>query len=185
MLKRIVSSRRFFWAPTTYVWLRNKKNNFQLHTLIWGPDKWYCFLSHQLKHMFRCLKEPHNICFGWKNKKIQLCSLICRPEKIYSDIVKKFQNWQDQSQITLAEWFNYFLASLHFCHLLITLANSLDPGQDLQNIGPDLNTFSIWHSESVPERLIWKNLFEKKSADDNKSMKLFPAYKETKGKTLP
>ena len=35
--------------------------------------------------------------------------------------------------------FKSFLASGHFCHLLITFANSLDPDQDQQNVGPDLD----------------------------------------------
>ena len=34
--------------------------------------------------------------------------------------------------------FNSFLASGGFCHLLIAFANSLDPDQDQQNVGPDL-----------------------------------------------
>ena len=34
---------------------------------------------------------------------------------------------------------NSFLASDDFCHLLITFANSLDPDQDRQNVGPDLD----------------------------------------------
>ena len=34
VLKITVSWRRFNWAPTTY----DKKNNFQLRTLIWGPE---------------------------------------------------------------------------------------------------------------------------------------------------
>ena len=34
--------------------------------------------------------------------------------------------------------FNSFLASDDFCRLLITFANSLDPDQDRQNVGPDL-----------------------------------------------
>ena len=33
---------------------------------------------------------------------------------------------------------NSFLASGDFCHLQITFANSLDPDQDRQNVGPDL-----------------------------------------------
>ena len=32
-----------------------------------------------------------------------------------------------------------FLASGHFCHLLIIFANSLDPDHDRQNVGPDLD----------------------------------------------
>ena len=31
------------------------------------------------------------------------------------------------------------LASCDFCRLLITFANSLDPDQDQQNVGPDLD----------------------------------------------
>ena len=42
VLKRIVSLRLFFCVPTTNVLVRNKKNNFQLLTLIWGPG--YRFL---------------------------------------------------------------------------------------------------------------------------------------------
>ena len=34
--------------------------------------------------------------------------------------------------------FNSLLASDDFCHLLITFANFLDPDQDGQNVGPDL-----------------------------------------------
>ena len=33
----------------------------------------------------------------------------------------------------------FFLASSNFSHLLITFANSLDPDQDQQNVGPDLD----------------------------------------------
>ena len=34
-----------FEYPQHMFWLRNKKNNFQLHTLIWGPDiTWWCHL---------------------------------------------------------------------------------------------------------------------------------------------
>ena len=34
---------------------------------------------------------------------------------------------------------NAFLASVDFCRLLITFANSLDPDQDQQNVGLDLD----------------------------------------------
>ena len=40
-----------------------------------------------------------------------------------------------------------FLASSDFCPLLITFANSLDPDQDQQNTGPDLdqNRLTLWY----------------------------------------
>ena len=34
---------------------------------------------------------------------------------------------------------NSFLASGNYCFLLIAFANSLDPDQDRQNVGPDLD----------------------------------------------
>ena len=39
------------------------------------------------------------------------------------------------------------------CCLLITFANSLDPDQDRQNIGPNPDP-SCWNSGSVPERIL-------------------------------
>ena len=41
--------------------------------------------------------------------------------------------------------FNSFLASGDFCHLLIIFANSLDPDQDQQNVGPDLDQNCLTH----------------------------------------
>ena len=35
--------------------------------------------------------------------------------------------------------FNSFLAGGHFCHLLITFANSLGPDKDRQNVSPYLD----------------------------------------------
>ena len=37
VLKRTVSLRRFFWVPTTYVFVENKKSSFQLRTFNWRP----------------------------------------------------------------------------------------------------------------------------------------------------
>ena len=44
-LKRTVSSRWFFEYPQHMFWLRNKKNNFQLRFIIWGPV--YLFMGFQ------------------------------------------------------------------------------------------------------------------------------------------
>ena len=42
--------------------------------------------------------------------------------------------------------FTPFLLAANFCHLLITFANSLDPDQDRQNVGRDLDTnrLTLW-----------------------------------------
>ena len=47
---------------------------------------------------------------------------------------------------------NSLVASGEFCCLLNIFANSLDPDQDRQNVGPDLDP-NHWHSDSVPERI--------------------------------
>ena len=60
----------------------------------------------------------------------------------------------------LPPMFYSFLACGYFCCLLITFANSLEPDQDRQNIGPDLDP-------KLP------------TADDNKNIKNYPACKES------
>ena len=47
---------------------------------------------------------------------------------------------------------NYLTPS--FSHLLIIFANSLDPDQDRQNVGPDLDP-NRGHSDSIPERFLF------------------------------
>ena len=58
--------------------------------------------------------------------------------------------------------FNSFLSKGDFCRLLIIFANSLDSYHDPQKVCPDLDP----------------NFLKKKSADDNISMKIFPAHEE-------
>ena len=63
----------------------------------------------------------------------------------------------------------------------IIFANNLEPDQDRQNVGPDLDPNCLTLSGSVPERVSLKKLILKKSvAEDNKSMKNYPAFKELK-----
>ena len=69
----------------------------------------------------------------------------------------------------------FLLAGTLVCQL-ITFANSLDPDQDRQNVdvSPYLDPTKRC-SDSVP---VLKKLILKKSADDNKNMKNYPAFKE-------
>ena len=74
---------------------------------------------------------------------------------------------------------NQFLACQGFCLLLITIANSLDPDQDWQNVGPDLdpNCLTLWLCS-------WRNFsrkvnFEKISRWQQKHEN-YPACKELK-----
>ena len=36
--------------PTTYVFVKNKKINFQLHTLIWRPDAYRSMYTYQVEY---------------------------------------------------------------------------------------------------------------------------------------
>ena len=55
--------------------------------------------------------------------------IICQVDIFY--ILKLF--------INIAIYLISYLASSYFIHLLITFANSLNPDQDRQNVGPDLD----------------------------------------------
>ena len=72
---------------------------------------------------------------------------------------------------------NSFPASGDFCRLLITFANSLEPDQAWQNVGPDLdpNCLTLWWYS-------WKIFFKisifKKIHRWQKSMQNYPACKE-------
>ena len=66
---------------------------------------------------------------------------------------------------------NSFLASGDFCCLLIAFANSLDLGQDRQNICAELDTDCFPLSDSVFVRVFEKVTFGKKSVDDIKVLK--------------
>ena len=57
----------------------------------------------------------------------------------------------------------------------------------LQIVGGAGPTYRLrsWHSVSVPERIFWdQKIFWKKFADDNKSMKNYPACKEFKQRLI-
>ena len=41
---------------------------------------------------------------------------------------------------------------MYFCRLLITFANSLDPDQAPQNVGPDLDP-NCYDTDGIPERI--------------------------------
>ena len=62
------------------------------------------------------------------------------------------------------------------CHLLITLANSLDPDQARQNVGPDLDPNCLTLMVFLKEFFETVD-FEKKISRRQKSMQNYPACK--------
>ena len=50
--------------------------------------------------------------------------------------------------------YNSFPANGNFCHLLISFANSLDPDQARQNVGPDLDPNCL--TDVIPERFFFE-----------------------------
>ena len=69
---------------------------------------------------------------------------------------------------------NTLPASGDLCRPLKIFANGLDPDQNRQNVGPDLDPNCL-HSDSVPERIFRKKVnFEK----NQQTLKTYPACKE-------
>ena len=82
----------------------------------------------------------------YETRELERINANSTPE--YMGTLKKldFKTSQEQTTYKLKfseRYFNSFLASDDFCPLLITFANSLDPDQDRQNVGPDLDLNSL------------------------------------------
>ena len=77
-------------------------------------------------------------------------------------------------------FYNSFPASGEFCCLLITYANSLDPDQDEENVGPDLYVSKPFDTCIVfLKEFLEKVNFEKKvSRRQKKPIKNYPACNE-------
>ena len=61
---------------------------------------------------------------------------VCYDEIVSSPNVTAFVMFHGDSAVSLYNY-RYFIASCGLPSLLITFANSLDPDQDRQNVGPD------------------------------------------------
>ena len=107
--------------------------------------------------------------FSTKSLRLMKCDQITKQknsdESLISDIWYKkypceiskiccsaFVKKKNKGQTYFVQCFNSFTASGHFCHLLITFANSLDTDQARQNVGPDLNPNCLtlwWYSLKI------------------------------------
>ena len=96
--------------------------------------------------------------------------------------VKLWVSYPVQLQVLLVFWDKYFEdltlhASGEFCHLLLIFANSLDPDQAQQNVGPDLDPNCLTLIAFLKE-IFEKANFKKKSEEDKNTMKNYAACKE-------
>ena len=109
-----------------------------------------CFIEsvHELMKSTTILKcplyIPHLVVFCFLSDP----NISRRPEyenisTLYRCMGKKPYNnglfYKASSLIIMVFFFNSFLASGHFCHLMVTFSNSLDPDQDRHNVSPDLD----------------------------------------------
>ena len=80
---------------------------------------------------------------------------------------------------------NSFHASGDLCRLLIIFANSLDPDQAQQNVGPDLhpNCLTLWQYswQIFFEKVKQKKKKKKKNPDDKKVCAKLPSMQIIKG----
>ena len=85
--------------------------------------------------------------------------------------------------------FNSFPASVNFCRLLITLANSLEPDRARQNVGPDLDPNCLTLMEFLKDFFekgdLKKNPQTTKKKTKKKNMQNYPACKELVRRLYP
>ena len=70
----------------------------------------------------------------------QYCKLIGPAKFAYAAVYIVRHAYKLVNQRPGHKFINFFLASNNFCNLLITFVNSLDPVQERQNVGPDLDS---------------------------------------------
>ena len=90
-----------------------------------------------------------------------------------------YANIQSLSKLSV----NSFPIGVDFCRLLIIFANSLDPDQARQNVGPDLdpNCLTLWW---YSWKIFWKEFIFKKNPQTTKKHAKLPACKELKAMWL-
>ena len=83
---------------------------------------------------------------------------------------------QDRNCFSSIQWnyVNSFLASSDFCHLLIIFANSFNPDLDRHKVGHDQDS-NCFDTLIVILKELFEKVYLEKSANDNKSMKNYPA----------
>ena len=128
------------------------------------------------------LTSTHNLCFEQKYENYQNFS----SESFHIWLVK-FSMYVNrhvfimkrkvENSPSVSSFLYSFLASGDFCRLLKTFANSLDPDQARQNVGPDLdpNCLTLWW---YSWKIFLKKLILKKIHRQQKSMQNYPACKE-------
>ena len=92
----------------------------------------------------RCLQEKPAQGLPW----LRICCSqhFSQMEKVVAKSIDFSQGFSQKVVSRSCSVFNFLPASGNFCHLLITFASSLNPGQALQNVGPDLdpNCLTPW-----------------------------------------
>ena len=108
----------------------------------------------------------------WKH-----CTRDVNRTLLYLKIVK-FDHWP----ITLNQnksdeiFLNLNLARGYFCSLLIAFANSLEPDQDQQNVGPDLDPNSLTLLIVILKEFLKKLILKKKSQQTTTKAWKFTQY---------
>ena len=90
-------------------------------------------------------------------------------------------NFSHESSILSSNTPSCYICNSDICCLMTTFANSLDPDQDPQNVGPDLdpNTLTLVSSDSVHRRIFPISCFGKKVSRQRQNLiKLYPTCKD-------
>ena len=77
-----------------------------------------------------------------------VANTVAKRKKLEPNEIKFSQGFSQKVVSTSCFVFNSLLARVDFCCLLINFANSLDPDQARQNVGPDLDPNCL-HSDGI------------------------------------
>ena len=107
-----------------------KNNNGSSADYVVTKNMFLCF-------SFSCLHKPNRAHPG---SEFVVANTLAKWKKLEPNITNSSQGFSQKVVSTSCSVFNSSPASGDFCCLLITFANSLDPDQARQNVGPDLDS---------------------------------------------
>ena len=89
--------------------------------------------EHSVEH------KSHDLSRAYPGSEFVVANTLAKWKKLEPNEIDFSQGFSQEVVSRSCSVFNPLPTGVNFCHLLITFANSLDPDQTRQNVGPDLD----------------------------------------------